>query len=221
MLRKIEQFPLAGLIDLGMISGILAALLYITGWYYAYHYYGSFHLDLSGIDIQREEFVLYAFSVYKANSVAVLSCLICSIGLYLLLKHMWRAIQDAPARKIGRRLNWLRATIFISGPISLFLLFIFFSSLGSATGKHVFEIEKKGDFPSFPRVKVWLSEGKQEKRAEAWARGCYRLLRRDKENTFIFPTDGISDRIPTEIIANSRIAEVRMLPLYQTSNECR
>jgi hypothetical protein len=54
-----------------------------------------------------------------------------------------------------------------------------------------------------------------------WAKGCYRLLLRGKEQLYLFRADGVSERVPTEIVPNSEVAAVRLLPLYQTTDECR
>jgi hypothetical protein len=76
------------------------------------------------------------------------------------------------------------------------------------------------DFPSYPRVKVWL-KGEQNDRTEEWAFGCYRLLLRNKNQLYIFPADGFSQKIPTEVIPNSRVDALRVLPQHESSAECQ
>ncbi|MCW5198778.1 hypothetical protein VU06_03425, partial [Desulfobulbus sp. F3] len=62
------SFPWASLIETGVITtGVATALLYITGWSYAYHYFQCFHLGLIGLEIEREYFLLYGFWVCKAR----------------------------------------------------------------------------------------------------------------------------------------------------------
>ncbi len=61
MSRRIDSFPLAGLLDLSAATGFVAALLYTAGWSYAYHYFACFHLGLIGLEIQREHFFSTVF----------------------------------------------------------------------------------------------------------------------------------------------------------------
>lgn len=204
--------PWAGLIDIGAIIGIALALLYTAGWSYAYHYFQLFHLGLLGLEIEREYFFLYGFWVCIDHWCLVPLCLLATFGLPLLLQRYW---QQRPALRPR-----LRAIAQTGGPIGLLLLFIAFYQLGAWTGRDVFASQQHGDFPDYPRVKVWLKE-KQDKRGEAWAKGCYRLLLRGKEQLYLFRPDGVSGRLPTEIVPSSEAAAVRLLPLYQTTDECR
>ena len=56
-------------------------------------------------------------------------------------------------------------------------------------------MEQRVDFPSYPMVKVWLKGDKQDERAAELAKGCYRLLRRDKEQLYLFRTDDVRERL--------------------------
>lgn len=164
------------------------------------------------MEIEREYFLLYGFWVCKARWCLATLCLLAAFGLPLLLQRCW---QQRPELRFR-----LRAVAQTGGPIGLLLLFIVFYQLGAGTGKADFAREQRGDFPSYSRVKVWLKDEK-DKRGEAWAKGCYRLLLRGKEQLYLFRADGVSERIPTEIVPNSEVAAVRLLPLYQTTDECR
>jgi len=215
-----EPFPWAGLIDIGAVTGFAAALLYTAGWSYAYHYFAQFQIGLLGIAIQREYFFLYGFWVLKAHPFCVLLCLGGCAGLYFLLRFFWQRAQAGPAEQTEKRLFRLRVAAFVGGSFCLLLLFIWFSWFGAATGRAVFEREQAGNFADYPRVKVWLT-GKQNERAEAWAGGCYQLLLRDKNNLYLFLAQGVKNRMPTEIIPSGRVAAVRVIPWYESSDECR
>ena len=206
------SFPWASLIDIGAITGIATALLYISGWSYAYHYFQCFHLGLIGLDIEHEYFLLYDFWVWKAHLCWMLPCLLAAFSLPLLFQRFWRQRLDLRSR--------LRVIAWTGGPIALLLLFIILYQLGAWTGQADFAREQREDFPDYPRVQVWLKD-KQDKRGEVWAKGCYRLLLRGKEQLYLFRADGMSERLPTEIVPNSEVAAVRLLPLYQTTAECR
>jgi hypothetical protein len=206
-----DALPWSRLIDIGAITCVSVALLYTAGWSYAYHYFQCFHLGLIGLEIEREYFLLYGFWVCKARWCLATLCLLAAFGLPLLLQRCW---QQRPELR-----SWLRAVAQTGGPIGLLLLFIVFYQLGAWTGQADFAREQRGDFPSYPRVKVWLKDEKA-KRGEAWAKGCHRLLLRGTEQLYLFRADGVTERIPTEIVPNSEVAAVRLLPLYQTTDEC-
>ncbi|CAK8718429.1 hypothetical protein GMJAKD_07660 [Candidatus Electrothrix aarhusensis] len=206
------SFPWAGLLDISAIIGISLALLYTAGWSYAYHYFQCFHLGLIGLGIEREYLLLYGFQVCKAHWCLVPLCLLAAFGLPLLFQRCWQQRPELRSR--------LRAVAQIGGPIGLLFLFIVFYQLGAWTGHDIFASEQRGDFPDYPRVQVWLKD-KQDKRGEAWAKGCYRLLLRGKEQLYLFRPDGVSERLPTEIVPNSEVGAVRLLPLYQTTADCR
>lgn len=172
--------PWAGLLDISAITGIALALLYTAGWSYAYHYFQCFHLGLLGLEIKREYFLLYGFQVCIDHWFLVPLCLLAAFSLPLLLQRYWQQRPELRSR--------LRAIAQTGGPIGLLLLFIVLYQLGAWTGRDVFTSQQSGDFPDYPRVKVWLKE-KQDKRGEAWAKGCYRLLLRGKEQLYLFRSD--------------------------------
>jgi hypothetical protein len=141
----------------------------------------------------------------------VLLCLLAAFGLPLLLQRYWQQRPELRHR--------LRAVAQISGPIGLLLLFVASYQLGTWAGKDAFAREQRGDFPSYPRAQIWLE--KQDERGKDLAKGCYRLLLRGKEQLYLFRADGVSERIPTEIVPGGKAVAVRLLPSYQTPNECR
>ena len=85
MYSKNNPFPLAGLLDAGVITGIVVALLYTAGWSYAYHFYSRFHLGLTDLGLTRDTLFIYSLWVLKGSLPAVISCFF-TIGLYFLLR---------------------------------------------------------------------------------------------------------------------------------------
>lgn len=211
MPRSDAALPWGSLIEIGAITGIAAALLYTAGWSYAYHYFQCFHLGLLGLEIEREYFLLYGFWVCMARPCSVLLCLLAAFGLPLLLQRFWQQRPDMRSQ--------LRAVAQIGGPIGLLLLFAASYQLGTWAGKDAFAQEQREDFHSYPRAQIFME--KQDERAKDLAKGCYRLLLRGNEQLYLFRADGVTDRIPTEIVSNSEVAAVRLLPSYQTPNDCR
>ncbi|MCI5161422.1 MAG: hypothetical protein D3917_05235 [Candidatus Electrothrix sp. AX5] len=230
MQHKNNPFPLAGLLDAGAITGIVVALLYTAGWSYAYHYFSLFHLGLAELGITKDNLFIYSLWVLQGNIPALMACF-GTIGLYFLLRFFWRkkviieqgaspeGEGDEPIQVI-RHPVWLWVVTLVGSPLYLLSLFFLFYYLGSQQGWEDFDQQRKKDFPSYPRVKVWL-KGEQNMMTEEWAGGCYRLLLRNKNQLYIFPADGMSEKVPTEVIPNSRVDALRVLPLYRSSVECQ
>lgn len=53
------------LLDLATVMALITALVYFTGWNYAYHYFGHFKLGLLTLEIPTEYFFVYGFWVFK------------------------------------------------------------------------------------------------------------------------------------------------------------
>uniref|UniRef100_UPI004055CD11 hypothetical protein n=1 Tax=Candidatus Electrothrix sp. TaxID=2170559 RepID=UPI004055CD11 len=230
MQSKNNAFPLAGLLDAGAITGIVVALLYTAGWSYAYHYFSRFHLGLTDLGLTKDTLFIYSLWVLYDSLAAVIACFF-TIGLYFLLRVLWRKMAiieevESPEGEgeepvqVVRHPVWLWVLTLVGSPMYLLLLFVFFYHLGNWVGWDHFEREQQNDFLSYPRVKVWL-KGEQNMMTEEWAFGCYRLLLRNKNQLYIFWADGISAKVPTEVIPNSRVDALRVLPVYQSSVECQ
>lgn len=220
MANQKDYFSWAGLIDIGAITGLLAALLYTAGWFYAYHYFNPFHLGLSVTIIQREYLFLYGFQVFKAHPYCILFFLIGCAALYFLIRFLHKQAKAGAADKLEKRLVRLRAIGLFGGPFCLLLLFICCSRLGAATGKIVYEQEKAGDFSSYPRIKIW-KEGEPDAKAKEWAKGCYQLLLRDKDNLYIFLAEGSTDWMSTDIVPTRKVESVRVMPFARNIRGCR
>ncbi len=206
-----DALPWSRLLDIGAITGLSAALIYTAGWSYAYHYFQCFHLGLIGLEIEREYFFLYGFWSCMARPCSVLLCILAAFGLPLLLQWFWQQRPELRSR--------LRPVAQIGGPAGLLLLFVASYQLGAWAGKDTFAREQREDFPSYARVQIFLEQ--QHERGKDLAKGCYRLLLRGKEQLYLFRADGVTKRIPTEIVPGGKAVAVRLLPSYQTPNECR
>lgn len=173
MEHKNNGFSLADLIDIGALITILVALIYTAGWSYAYHYFFRFHLGLLGLEIKREYFFLYGFWVLKDKWLFVLACLVGIAGLAFLFCYLWQPTSDsgegggaaelyAGAKRRGMPPGWHRPVVWVAAPTYIFLLFVVFYQLGVETGYARFKHQLDDDFPSYPRVKVWLATKKSE-----------------------------------------------------------
>jgi len=54
-------------LNLSLLIGLGAALIYVAGWSYAYHWYGRFGLGLVPLDIAREHLLLYGFWTLRVH----------------------------------------------------------------------------------------------------------------------------------------------------------
>lgn len=210
-----------GLIDLGTITTVLIPLLYAAGWSFAYHYYEHFHLGMQGLNIQKEYLFLYSFWVIKSqwflSIVTILIMVLVYVGIRWCLR---KAILEENKKK-----QYLYQFIgLIMVPLVILGLFTLFYHLGDCTANKLYEKQIKSDFSSYPRVEVLLKE-KAAKDAGAiakeWANGCYRLLLRNKDHLYIFYSGGYIEKIPTEVIPQDKVRLMRILPLYQSSENCK
>jgi hypothetical protein len=53
------------LLDLATVATLITALIYFTGWTYAYQYFGHFRLGPLALEIPTEYFFVYGFWVFK------------------------------------------------------------------------------------------------------------------------------------------------------------
>jgi len=221
-----------GLIDLGTITTLLIPLLYTAGWSYAYHYFSHFHLGLMGLNIPREYLFLYSFWVLKDQLGLSVGAVAVTVLVYFFIRFCFAQAQPAEnsAEQKGKRFtllkkpNILRTLGLILAPVFILALFGLFYHLGDRTANSLYQKQAQWDFPSYPRVRVWLNQKAAQEdsaMAEQWANGCYRLLLRNREHIYIFYTGGYDEKTATEIIPQSKVRAVRVLPVYASSEECK
>ncbi len=218
------------LFDVGTIMILLVPLLYTAGWSYAYHYFDHFHLGLLGLDIPREYFFLYSFWTIRDQLLLSLAALLALIIVYYLVRLFHRRVKSG-AKQRGKRKgaprpdnkrDFLLAIVLLLAPVLILSLFMLFYYMGDRAAKSAFEIQAKGGFPSYPRVRVWLADEAKKKAgaiSREWEKGCYRLLLRNKVNIYLFYPGGPGDKIPTEIIPTAKVRFVRVLPHYRSCKE--
>lgn len=244
MSHKNNGFSLAALLDIGALTTVMTALIYTAGWSYAYHYFSRFHLGLLDLEIEREYFFLYGFWALKEQWCVVFFWLLVTVVLTVLLGFLARTAPDggeggsaaelyAGATRRDISAGWGQPVAWVVASSYLLVLFVVFYRLGTDTGYAHFERQSAGDFPAYPRVKVWIAKNEKiegetkaekalaEQRRRDWAGGCYRLLLSNKEHVYLFYADGAETKIPVEIIAKKKVPSLRVLPLYQSSEECR
>ncbi len=209
-------------IELGKIITLLVPLLYIAGWSYAYHYFDRFHLGLLGLDIPKEYLFVYSFMVIKWQYyIFVLILTGLAIGYFLIKLAVKKYLKRHPSSDTLEAK--IQSIMLATLAIAVLMMFWVFYLLGNRASQQNYDYEKTNDFPSYPRVKVWVkTEEKQPKDAKAseWEKGCYRLLLKNKENLYLFYPGNQKDKISTDIIPAGRVETVRMVPVYETTKEC-
>ena len=223
-----------GLIDLGTITTVLIPLLYTAGWSYAYHYFSHFHLGLMGLNIPKEYLFLYSFWVIKDQFLLSICALLVTVLFYFTVQFCFRQAKterDPPEQEeteVTRSHQLKNPNVFqtlglILAPVFILVLFCGFYYLGDRTAVSLYQKQVQSDFSSYPRAKVWLTEKASKEAgaiAEEWSKGCYRLLLRNKDHLYIFYAGGYDEKIAVEIIPQSKVRSVRVLPIYASSEEC-
>jgi len=188
-------------------------------------YFDKFHLGLVGLDIPKEYLFIYSFWVVKDQPILSCAALLVSILLYILMRFCFQKAKNALKTNVEQEAKdnnrehdiFLAAGLFLT-PIVIFLLFWQSYHLGKHGASVLYEKQASQDFDAYPRVKVWLKKDiadEMKEKAAEWEKGCYKLLLRNNEHLYLFKP-GISS--PTDIIPQSDVQAVRMLPLY---NECK
>ncbi len=220
-----------GLIDLGTITTILIPLLYTTGWSFAYNYFKLFHLGLLGLNIPREYLFLYSFWVVRDQLWLSIGALLLTVLVYFIIRFCFPQAQtekNRPEQKETKSFRMKHPNVFqilglILAPAFIFSIFCLFYHLGDRTATLKYEKLVQLDFDSYPRVKIHLTKSASQEAgaiAEEWSKGCYRLLLRNKDHLYIFYAGGYDEKIAVEIIPQSKVRTVRVLPIYASSEEC-
>ncbi len=183
------------LLDLATVMAIITALVYFTGWTYAYHYFGHFKLGLLTLEIPAEYFFVYGFWVFKTWWWLVIPY---GLGIVLLAFYEPR---------LSPRLEWVKAErprllrqlqIF-----AVLLAFLVAWGLAAVSAGWFYQDQQHNGFSAYPYVRVWPNTPLPEDATlkalyEELPSGVYRLLLENKETLFLFklPADGKPARLP-------------------------
>ncbi len=229
------------LIDVGTLITLLVAMFYTAGWSFAYHYFEKFHLGLIGLDIPKEYLFMYSFHVIRDQLFLSFSALLSAIVLYFLVKFCFKKARKAMGREPSeqginknifkniyknRQYELFLGTGLLLTPVMIFLMFWQFYNLGTLGASGLYEKQALNDFESYPRVRVFLKAvpDKFKEKAEEWENGCYKLLLKNKDRLYLFKPQIYKKDNPknisyTDIIPQSDVKAVRVLPLYNKCTE--
>ncbi len=195
------------LFDMAASLSLIGALIYTTGWTYAYYYFEHFGLGLLDLDIPNQYFLMYGFWVYKAWWWLMVALYV--LALFLLLKLQgWRKDE--------------RSTVMLAkqAQISLVLLvFIIGAWLAYKYANDYYVTQQAQTFSAFPHVRVWPKKVVSDDRSltqfyTELPNGNYRLLLQSKKHIYLIkpPRDGRPARLAVSIIPLAYIEALRLLP---------
>ncbi len=176
----------AVLLDLATAMALITALVYATGWTYAYHYFGHFELGLLMLEIPYQYFFMYGFWVFKDWwwLLALLYAFVAVLIPALMFRLRW----------LGLERPWLlkQAQVLI-----VLLAFLLAWWMAAASADRFFHEQQREGFTAYPHVRVWpkkpLPENSRLRKVyEALPEGGYRLLLQNRGKLFLFktPRDG-------------------------------
>lgn len=230
------------LIDVGTLVTLLVAMFYTAGWSFAYHYFEKFHLGLIGLDIPKEYLFMYSFQVIRNQLFLSFMALLSAIVLYFGVKFCFQEARNAMVKRPSEQDEINRNTfknifrnrqyeLFLGAgllltPVMIFLMFWQFYNLGTLGASSLYEKQALNDFESYPRVRVFLKKipDKFKEKAEPWEDGCYKLLLKNKDRLYLFKPQIYKKENPknisyTDIIPQSEVKSVRVMPLYNKCTE--
>ena len=172
--------------------------LYVSGWSYAYHYFGKFHIGLLALEIPREYYFVYSFWVLRSQVLWVAVLMIAAV----LVSFRVRLVQMPLA-------GWV-------GTLAVVLLLWLSYQGGAATAMQDYQQDQSKDFPAHPRIRVWVdgAEGATaiSEPREAMTDGCHRLLLQNESRAFVFRPrrDAPGAELSVKVIPMSDVAELRI-----------
>jgi hypothetical protein len=178
------------LLDLATALALISALIYATGWTYAYHYFSHFKLGLLMLEIPVQYFFMYGFWVFKAWGWLV--------GVLYGLVALPFLIPDPYVAPRLRRLAAERPGLLRHGQGLLVLLAFWLAWwLAAASADRYYQEQQAGGFTAYPHVRIWPKEllpADPHLRTlyAALPEGGYRLLLQNRTALFLFkvPRDG-------------------------------
>lgn len=199
------------LFDLATVTALIIALMYFTGWTYAYHYFGHFKLGLLTLEIPTEYFFVYGFWVFKTWWWLIIPYL---LGIVFLASCEPRLSPRLDRIKTERPRLLRQLQIF-----AVLLAFLVAWGLASVSARWFYQEQQGEGFIAYPLVRVWPNPPPPEDVTlkalyEELPSGVYRLLLETKETLFLFklPTDGQPARLPINELPLKEVKLLRVLP---------
>jgi hypothetical protein len=198
------------LLDLATAAAIITALIYFTGWIYAFRYFDHFRLGLLALEIPTEYFFVYGFWVFQRFlRWLVLGGIIIILLLAFLEPRLSTGLNQIRAER-PRLLKSLQvAVVLLAFPLAWWM-----ASFSAA--RYYSEQESTG-FPVYPAVQVWLQKPDAKNTPvgelhDDFPSGDYRLLLENRETLFLFkpPADGKPALFPIIELPRDQVSLIRI-----------
>jgi hypothetical protein len=207
-----ERSASAVLFDLATALALVTALVYATGWTYAYHYFGHFKLGLLMLEIPYPYFFMYGFWVFKEWWwLLVLLYGLVAVPYFIFVPALLPRL-----RQIESVRPWLLKHLQV--PVVL-LTFLLAWWMAAASADRYYREQQRQGFTDYPHVRVWTKKplpenAKLRKIYEALPEGNHRLLLQNRDKLFLFklPRDGKPARVAVIQLALSDVRALRVLP---------
>jgi hypothetical protein len=199
------------LLDLATVTALITALVYFSGWIYAYHYFGHFKLGLLTLEIPTEYFFVYGFWVFKTWWWLVIPY---GLGIVLLAFYEPRLAPwlDRLSTERHRLLKQLQVLVVL-------VAFLLAWWLASVSAGYYYQEQQDNGFWAYPHVRVWPhtplpEDGTLKALYGELPNGVYRLLLENRETLFLFklPPDGKPARLPVIELPLKEMKLLRVLP---------
>ncbi len=190
---------------------LIAALLYLAGWSFAYQFFTLFHVGLLELALPREYLFVYGGWVMQDRfPILLLALLAPYVILYLGLQFNQRWNPDAPASN-RRALLFLGLTPFV-----ILWAFLVTYWLGADVALQRFEEHRQARFASLFSTEIILKASVQNTYADQLARGCYkRVIQNDEHIYLLYALDTTVDAVALLVLPVEDIQYMRILPYSQ------
>jgi hypothetical protein len=202
----------SALLQFGLWSAYVGALLMVTGWAYADRYFASFGLGLSAIDSDMHS-AFYIYALWAIRDGGKFVCVaLADVGSAVLLAWLWNSSPHF----------WRPAAALI---VAVAMLLSFAGAFWLGQQRADSQIPKliAEDYATFPRVLVHAKEGSaaaaflKAKNADS---SCLRKLFMDKRNLYLYPGyEALRDAIPPVYIVP--LSEIGAIEIIRNPGLCR
>jgi len=206
--------------DASLLILVSAALLYTSGWSYAYHYFARYHMGLLDIAISKEYFFVYAFWVIRSQWVMIIIGFCLFFCGFILIEKYLKPLVGQTFKDLQAHLPVTSIKIFMLLSFLIFHLcvFIFFYYTGKRAAVSDYHYQTISDYPSYPLVKIWIKPDSKIKNHQFFVEelnsGCYRLLLKNNGKLYVFHSSSYIGKKATLVVSESKVELLQVLPYY-------
>ncbi len=191
------------ILDVAATTTFLTALLYATGWSYAYRWFDHFNLGLIGLGIPKEYFFMYAFWSLRDLWWLLAGAFVLIVGIGSLLHKKFPLSL--------KRWTWRTA------PLWVLISFVGAYELGEYSATTDYRDHQATGFGRFPEARIWLklNQTHDEKliaMSASLASHDYRVLLETNAGFYLIKSRTHTS-LPVVFVPTANIHAVRVLPI--------